>query len=155
MKIQYNVLVHRHQVWRLCKKAALPPHKVIESFHYDRKFVIPVVKYKYKNHKENIFNDNYKRQCFQAAAESTIRIKNKAPISVLDGIPIGIKDELNIKDFRTNSGRKNDEPINENDCATVAALRSLGVVIIGNVLSFSVTKNFNSEILARTSLDFY
>ena len=59
----------------------------------------------------------------------------KTNAGALDGIPIGIKDELNIKDFRTNSGRKNDEPINENDCATVAALRSLGVVIIGNVLS--------------------
>ena len=76
----------------------------------------------------------------QAASESTIRYKNKKPLSVLDGIPIGVKDELDIKDFRTNSGRKKDAPVNEKDCATVAALRSLGVIFIGNGL-------YHSEIL--------
>lgn len=70
----------------------------------------------------------------QAASQSTIRYKNKEPISVLDGIPVGIKDELNIKHFRTNCGRAKQMPINKEDCNTVAALRSFGVVFIGNEL---------------------
>lgn len=85
----------------------------------------------YSSLKKTIVPTTFDLDILQAAAESTIRYQNNCPLSVLDGVPIGIKDELNIRGFRTNCGRKKDMPVNAEDCATVAALRSLGVVIIG------------------------
>lgn len=43
-----------------------------------------------------------------AAEASTLRYMNKRPIGILDGIPLGVKDEYDIDGYRTCLGSKND-----------------------------------------------
>ena len=52
-------------------------------------------------------------------------------MSVLDGLPIGVKDEFDVKQFKRCCGRLPEEKVNEADSDIVAVLRNLGVVIIG------------------------
>ena len=43
-----------------------------------------------------------------AAEASTLRYKTNRPIGILDGIPVGIKDEYDVHGYRTSLGSKND-----------------------------------------------
>ena len=59
---------------------------------------------------------------------------NGRPLSVLDGIPIGVKDEYDVKDFRTSHGRAVEGDVNTADSSVVGALRSYGAIIIGRLI---------------------
>jgi Asp-tRNA(Asn)/Glu-tRNA(Gln) amidotransferase A subunit family amidase len=48
-------------------------------------------------------------EILQAARESTQRYKDESSFGLLDGIPVGIKDEVDVAGYRTTLGRKMDE----------------------------------------------
>lgn len=67
-----------------------------------------------------------------AADTSTARWKAGAPLSPIDGIPVGIKDIMETADMATEQG----SPLfvgwhGKRDCAAVAALREAGAVVLG------------------------
>jgi Asp-tRNA(Asn)/Glu-tRNA(Gln) amidotransferase A subunit family amidase len=72
----------------------------------------------------------------QAADRSTARWKSGAPLSALDGMPVGIKDIMETADMPTEQG----SPLftgwrGGRDCAAVAALREAGAVIVGKTVT--------------------
>jgi len=72
----------------------------------------------------------------QAADESTHRYKAGKPLSLIDGMPIGIKDLLETKDMPTQMGceaYKGHFPKNDN--AAVWALRKAGALILGKTVT--------------------
>lgn len=66
------------------------------------------------------------------ARESSARIKNGKTLSILDGVPIAIKDELDMKHFPTTVGTSflGKNPA-KNDATVVARLRAAGALLIG------------------------
>lgn len=55
------------------------------------------------------------------------------PLSVLDGVPVGVKDEFDVAAYPTGGGTSflHDSPPKERDSAVAARLRALGAVIVG------------------------
>jgi Asp-tRNA(Asn)/Glu-tRNA(Gln) amidotransferase A subunit family amidase len=68
----------------------------------------------------------------QQAAESAARWKTGAPLSVFDGVPVPVKDEVWMKGYPTTGGTKfiGGEPATE-DATVVARLRAAGALLIG------------------------
>jgi len=65
----------------------------------------------------------------QASAE---RFKRGKPLSIFDGVPIGVKDEFDVEGFVTGGGtRFIQSPVATADSEVVARLRSLGAIIVG------------------------
>mmetsp|Transcript_24541 Transcript_24541/g.30179 ORF Transcript_24541/g.30179 Transcript_24541/m.30179 type:complete len:722 (-) Transcript_24541:142-2307(-) len=74
------------------------------------------------------------QQLRQYATESTQRYASKSPMKgQLDGIPITVKDDLDVKGYTTTKGTSfiNKTQPATNDCTSVARLRLQGVIIIG------------------------
>ena len=72
----------------------------------------------------------------QAADRATARWRAGAPLSPIDGIPIGIKDIIETADMPTEMG----SPLfagwrSQKDAASVAALRQAGAVILGKTVT--------------------
>src|SRR5262245_57646979 len=72
----------------------------------------------------------------EAAARSTARWRDMDPLSLIDGMPDGIKDIVETIDMPTEMG----SPLykgwrSERDAATVAALREAGAVIVGKTVT--------------------
>nr|GMD46503.1 fatty acid amide hydrolase-like isoform X1 [Ipomoea batatas] len=67
------------------------------------------------------------------AAESTVRYERGEPISVLDGVPIAIKDEIDCLPYPTTGGTKWLHKVRqcEDDACCVKRLRQCGAVLIG------------------------
>lgn len=71
-----------------------------------------------------------------AADESTMRWASNAPLSMIDGMPVAIKDIIETADMPTEQG----SPLFANwrgnrDAAAVAALREAGAVVIGKTVT--------------------
>ncbi|OZG71607.1 amidase [Hahella sp. CCB-MM4] len=67
------------------------------------------------------------------ASESAKRLANGQPLSLLDGVPVAIKDEIDAVPYATTVGTRvygNDNSA-EHDATVVARLRAAGAVIIG------------------------
>lgn len=83
------------------------------------------------------FFDSKAELVLKAAAESTQRYRENRPLSPLDGVPCGIKDEYDLDGYRCTLGSLNDytaEVDDENDSITswcVKKLEAAGVVIVG------------------------
>ncbi len=60
------------------------------------------------------------------------RLKNGNPLSVLDGVPVAVKDELDMKPFPTRVGTQflGTEPVSD-DATVVARMRAAGALLIG------------------------
>jgi Asp-tRNA(Asn)/Glu-tRNA(Gln) amidotransferase A subunit family amidase len=72
----------------------------------------------------------------QAANASTKRYRERSPLSLIDGMPIGIKDLYETSDMPTQMGSplfKNFRPWR--DCAAVFALRQSGAVVLGKTVT--------------------
>src|SRR6266404_5531003 len=72
----------------------------------------------------------------QAADRATARWRAGAPLSPIDGMPIGIKDIIETADMPTEMG----SPLfagwrSQKDAASVSALRSAGAVIVGKTVT--------------------
>ncbi|KAL3844784.1 hypothetical protein ACJIZ3_002187 [Penstemon smallii] len=67
------------------------------------------------------------------ATESTIRYERGEPISVLDGVPIAIKDEIDCMPYHTTGGTKWLHKVRKckNDACCVERLRLCGAIIVG------------------------
>jgi len=65
------------------------------------------------------------------ASEATLRIKKKKPLSIFDGVPIGIKDEIDVKGYPTTCGTSFLKKVADADATVVGRLRSAGALIIG------------------------
>ncbi len=66
------------------------------------------------------------------AAQSTERIKNGESLSLFDGVPVAVKDEMDMVPFPTTVGTAflGDKPATE-DATVVARMRSAGALLIG------------------------
>jgi len=72
----------------------------------------------------------------KAADESTKRYKNGQQISIVDGLPIGVKDIMNTKDLPTQMGSPAFSGWESNfDCAAVYSLRQAGAIIFGKTVT--------------------
>ncbi|XP_022098076.1 fatty acid amide hydrolase-like [Acanthaster planci] len=68
----------------------------------------------------------------KAARESTERFSNKQPLSVLDGIPIGVKDEIRVAGHHLRQGSTfMGQSVSEEDAVVISRLRASGAVIVG------------------------
>ena len=83
----------------------------------------------------------------KAADEAGARYKAGAPLSLVDGMPIGVKDLIETVDMPTEFGSvlfKGHQPLR--DAASVYAMRKGGAVILGK----TVTVTFGGGDPART-----
>lgn len=80
-----------------------------------------------------VFTHLYHQQALQQAAASDARRKAGKPLSVLDGIPVSIKDLFDVAGESTTAGSKvlRDAPAATVNSAVVQKLLDAGVVIIG------------------------
>lgn len=86
------------------------------------------------------FTATLDEEAFDEARTSSERYRAGRPLSVLDGIPITIKDLIAVAGHPTTCASKAGDPWPETrDAAVVSRLRSLGAVIIGktNLLEFA------------------
>ena len=72
------------------------------------------------------------RELMQQARASTERYERGESLGILDGVPISVKDELDMQPFPTMVGTKfyNTQPPDE-DATTVSRLRSAGALMVG------------------------
>ena len=68
---------------------------------------------------------------FAAAAESAARRKKGTVIGRLDGLPVAIKDNLDVAGMATRAGLPGRRHVADNDAAAVARLRASGAIILG------------------------
>ncbi|HSS07846.1 MAG TPA: amidase [Rhodanobacteraceae bacterium] len=68
---------------------------------------------------------------FAAAAESAARRKKGTVIGRLDGLPVAIKDNLDVAGMATRAGLPGRRRIADNDAGAVARLRASGAIILG------------------------
>ena len=65
------------------------------------------------------------------ASEAAERIKKRKPLSVFDGVPVAIKDEIDVKSYPTTVGTSFLKKVAEEDATVVARLRNAGALIVG------------------------
>ncbi len=71
-------------------------------------------------------------QALQQAGESETRWRAGRPMGALDGVPVTVKDLIDIAGFPTRRGSRTTDPVPATDDApTVVGLKSAGAVIIG------------------------
>jgi Asp-tRNA(Asn)/Glu-tRNA(Gln) amidotransferase A subunit family amidase len=72
----------------------------------------------------------------EAATRSTARWREGKPLSSIDGMPVGVKDIIETRDFPTEMGSALYKGWrSERDAASVAALREAGAVILGKTVT--------------------
>lgn len=76
-----------------------------------------------------ILND--REDAFSQAKASTDRIRAGKPLSILDGVPVAVKDELDQAPYPTNAGTSFFGVAPAKDCSVVARLRAAGALLIG------------------------
>ena len=89
----------------------------------------------------------------RAALESDDRFRRGAPLSPLDGIPITIKDNLEVAGLRCTWGsRLFAQHVPESDELPVARLRAAGAVIVGktNCSEFAMVGHTDNEVFGLT-----
>jgi Asp-tRNA(Asn)/Glu-tRNA(Gln) amidotransferase A subunit family amidase len=70
-------------------------------------------------------------EALASAEASAERHRKKRPLSVFDGVPVVIKDELDIEGFPTTLGTKFLTTVATKDAAVVARLKAAGAIIVG------------------------
>lgn len=74
-----------------------------------------------------------------AADAATERYRNGKPLSLIDGMPVGIKDLIETKDMPTQMGCQAYEGnFPKNDSAVVRALREAGALVLGKTVTTSL-----------------
>ncbi|KAK6125565.1 hypothetical protein DH2020_015712 [Rehmannia glutinosa] len=81
----------------------------------------------------SFFINFYEEDILKQATESTLRYERGEPISVLDGVPIAIKDEIDCMPYPTTGGTKWMQKVRQckKDACCVNRLRSCGAIIVG------------------------
>jgi len=65
------------------------------------------------------------------ASEAAERIQKKKPLSIFDGVPVAIKDEIDVKGYPTTAGTSFLKKVAGEDATIVARLRNAGTLIVG------------------------
>ncbi len=79
----------------------------------------------------NVFIAVQRDDVLRQASEAAERIKKKKPLSVFDGVPVAIKDEIDVKSYPTTVGTSFLKKVAEEDATVVARLRGAGALIVG------------------------
>ncbi|KAA8490885.1 Fatty acid amide hydrolase [Porphyridium purpureum] len=83
----------------------------------------------------NCFSQIDEEQALDAARQSTERWQSGHPISLLDGVPVAIKECFKVRNYRTTCGlgsvRNSSRSLEQDDAPLVAVLRDLGCVVVG------------------------
>ncbi|RWR82120.1 fatty acid amide hydrolase isoform X2 [Cinnamomum micranthum f. kanehirae] len=81
----------------------------------------------------SFFINHYVEDILRQATESTLRYERGKPISVLDGVPIAVKDEIDCMPYPTTGGTKWLHRLRpcEDDACCVSRLRSCGALLVG------------------------
>lgn len=88
---------------------------------------------------------------FELAKQSTERYRNGNSKGMLDGIPVVIKDEVDVQGYQTTKGTTflgNKNGVAKKDCDTVAKLRQAGALIVGKTNMHEIgigTTGFNRQ----------
>jgi Asp-tRNA(Asn)/Glu-tRNA(Gln) amidotransferase A subunit family amidase len=72
-------------------------------------------------------------EVLRAAEAAAERLRAKAPLSVLDGIPVVLKDEIDLAGFPTTLGTRFRTQVATRDSTVAARLKAAGAVILGKV----------------------
>jgi aspartyl-tRNA(Asn)/glutamyl-tRNA(Gln) amidotransferase subunit A len=80
----------------------------------------------------NCFVDVDESGAGRAAAAADQRRRQGAPLSAIDGLPIALKDNINVEGLATRNGSRRLHPVAE-DAAVSRKLRAAGVVILGKL----------------------
>ncbi|GBB88907.1 hypothetical protein RclHR1_15500006 [Rhizophagus clarus] len=89
------------------------------------------------------------------ATESTTRYANNCSLGPLDGVPIAVKDEVDVKGYETNVGTSfiNRGVIAETDATVIDRLREKGAIIVGKTamheIGLGITGNNPSVCTSR------
>lgn len=116
-----------HDYSRAYSSGVTTPIKVMDRF-------IAAVREPVKNGVEmSFFINYYVKDILQQATESTLRYERGEPISILDGVPIAIKDEIDCMPYPTTGGTKwlHKFRLCKKDACCVARLRSCGAILTG------------------------
>lgn len=82
------------------------------------------------------------------ARASRERYRQNAPLGPLDGVPITVKDEIDVEGYHTTVGTRFLKNFARSDAASVARLRKAGAVIFGKVNMYEIgidTSGFNAH----------
>lgn len=81
----------------------------------------------------SFFINFYEEDILRQATQSTLRYERGEPLSVLDGVPVAIKDEIDCLPYPTTGGTKWMHKVREckNDACCVERLRACGAIIVG------------------------
>lgn len=81
----------------------------------------------------SFFISYYVEDILMQATESTLRYERGEPLSVLDGVPIAVKDEIDCMPYPTTGGTKWMHKVRQcrSDACCVARLRLCGAIIVG------------------------
>merc|ERR1711935_101593 len=90
-----------------------------------------IAKIKFVNPEMNIFVDWSEEQVMQQAIESHKRYESGRPLSAFDGVPVVIKDQLEIKGLTLRCGIEVDGTVATQDAVVVERLRAQGSGILG------------------------
>eukprot|EP00053_Salpingoeca_punica_P011646 m.103822 g.103822 ORF g.103822 m.103822 type:complete len:624 (+) comp15730_c0_seq5:38-1909(+) len=84
----------------------------------------------------NAISELNERDLLEQAAASTERYQNGHPIGPLDGVPVGVKEEIPVRGYRTGYGTsflRTVWPVATEDALPVALLRKQGALLVGGL----------------------
>ncbi|HLL02050.1 MAG TPA: amidase [Myxococcaceae bacterium] len=84
-------------------------------------------------HRLGLFVARKPEEVLRAAEAAAERLRAKAPLSVLDGIPVVLKDEIDLAGFPTTLGTRFRTQVATRDSTVAARLKAAGAVILGKV----------------------
>ena len=97
----------------------------------------------------NVYREVNHQAALQQAKDSETRWQKGAPLGLLDGVPVGFKDLLNVQGFPTRKGSlASPDTIQTEDSPVAARLRESGAVILGK----TQTAEFGWKGLTETKL---
>lgn len=96
----------------------------------------------------HIFIERNDERILAEARASRERYRQHAPLGPLDGVPVSIKDELDVDGYHTTVGTRFLKDMATSDAASVARLRKAGALILGKVNMHEIgidTSGFNAH----------
>ncbi len=96
----------------------------------------------------HIFIERNSERVLAEANASRERYRQNAPLGPLDGVPITVKDEIDVAGYHTTVGTRFIKTLATEDAASVARLRKAGAVILGKVNMYEIgidTSGFNAH----------
>ena len=92
-----------------------------------------VAKIKFVNPEMHIFVDWNEKMIIDQAEQSKKRYESGKPLSPFDGVPVVIKDQLDIKGLTQRCGTEKEGVVATSDSVVVERLRNQGMIILGLV----------------------